>query len=199
MIPIIQFHRMPSGCAARAALTLLAVLALGGAGATWAGPTASTTATAVCLSSGDGYLRARLAGAIDADIEWPNSGTHCEGEVRGSGGVRLSFSRAAGTKPNLLFVFGMSAVREGQPLRARGANLTLIVQGGAQIDGTQGESRCTVDALNQRRLEAAHTYRVEARGFCTQPAHAIRGRGEVLVSRFDFAGVVRYEDGESGH
>ena len=30
-----------------------------------------------CLSTGDGYLRAHLAGAIDATLDWPNSGTRC--------------------------------------------------------------------------------------------------------------------------
>src|SRR5258708_40190326 len=40
-------------------------------------PTASV-APASCLESGDGYFRARLAGAIEANIDWPNSGTQCE-------------------------------------------------------------------------------------------------------------------------
>jgi hypothetical protein len=57
-----------------------------------------------------------------------------------------------------------------------------------------GDSRCTVDSLTQRPLAAARTYRIEARGFCTQPAHAVRGKGDVLVSTFEFAGPVIYED-----
>ncbi len=41
--------------------------------------------------------------------------------------------------------------------------------------------------------EDSGTYRIEARGFCTQPAHAVRGDGEVLVSTFEFAGPVTFE------
>ncbi len=41
-----------------------------------------TAQPVVCLASGDGYLRAHLAGAIDARLDWPNSGTRCEGESR---------------------------------------------------------------------------------------------------------------------
>jgi hypothetical protein len=150
-------------------------------------------APAACLSSGDGYLRARLAGAIDADIDWPNSGTHCDGAARRDPpGVRLSFDRPGGSSPDLLFVFGVSGVREGAPAHALGVNLTVIVQGSSEIFGTLGESRCTIDSLAQRALPQADTYRVEARGFCTQPAHAVRGSGALLVSRFDFAGVVSY-------
>jgi hypothetical protein len=74
-----------------------------------------------------------------------------------------------------------------------GANLTLIVQGTPQIFGTLGDSRCTVDSLTQRRLKAPGAYRVEARGFCTQPAHGVRGPGSVLVKTFEFAGLVNYE------
>ena len=158
--------------------------------------TVPPTGTAkTCLISGDGYLRAHLGGAIEAEIDWPNNGTACEGEPKiDPAGVRLSFRRIAGSRPNLLFVFGLTGVREGEPLHASGANLTIIVQGSDRIFGTRGDSRCTVDSLTQRRLGSEHVYRLEARGFCTQPAHAVRGEGIVIVSRFDFAGIVNYEE-----
>jgi hypothetical protein len=155
---------------------------------------AAPAATAAgCLPSGDGYLRARVAGAIEARIDWPNSGTRCDGEARSQPpGVRLSFRRSAGGKPDLLFVFGVSGVRAGQPAQAARTNLTLIVQGTSKIYGTQGDGRCTVDSLTQKATLSPGIYRVEARGFCTQPAHAVRGDGAVLVSTFEFAGTVNY-------
>ena len=148
-----------------------------------------------CLSSGDGYLRAHIAGAVEARIDWPDQGTHCEGESKDapSAGVRLSFQRAADGDSKLLFVFGLTGVREGRPAKEVGANLTLIVQGTDRIYGTLGDARCTVDSLHQKRLGSAKAYRVEARGFCTQPAHAVRGDGAVLVSTFEFAGLVNYD------
>jgi hypothetical protein len=156
---------------------------------------APVVATAVaCLASGDGYLRAKVGGAVEAQIDWPNSGTRCEGESRDSPpGVRLSFQRASGGAPDLLLVFGLTGVREGESAREVRANLTLIVQGTNRIFGTMGDSRCTIDSLSQRPLEKPHTFRVEARGFCTQPAHAVRGKGDVLVSTFEFAGPVTYD------
>src|SRR6266403_1980963 len=155
---------------------------------------AATAAATACLQSGDGYFRARVAGAIEATIDWPNSGTRCEGEARDKPpGVRLSFHRASGGAADLLFVFGITGVREGRPLREAGTNVTVIVQGTDRIFGTLGDSRCTVDSLTQRALEAPGSYRLEARGFCTQPAHAVRGEGAVLVSTFEFAGLVTYD------
>jgi hypothetical protein len=151
----------------------------------------------MCLASGDGYLRAHLAGAIETDVDWPNSGTHCEGESRRDpNGVRLSFTRPASSNPDLLFVFGINGVREGEAAHGLGVNLTIIVQGSSEIYGTLGDGRCSVDSLSQRRLGAADTYRLEARGFCTQPAHAVRGDGALLVNRFDFAGTVSYARGD---
>jgi hypothetical protein len=152
------------------------------------------TGAVACLASGDGYLRAKMAGAVDARIDWPNSGTRCEGESRDKPpGVRLSFQRASGMAPNLLLVFGLTGVKEGQSAREVKVNLTVIVQGTNRIFGTLGDSRCTVDSLTQRPLDGAKSYRLEARGFCTQPAHAVRGKGDVLVSTFEFAGFVRYD------
>jgi hypothetical protein len=138
-------------------------------------------------------LHARLAGALDTRVDWPNSGTRCQGEARSEPtGVRLSFQRERGGKPDLLFVFGLTGVRPGEPAHAVGTNLTIIVQGTTKIFGTQGDTRCTVDSLTQRALPATGTYRLEARGFCTQPAHQIHGSGTVLVSTFEFAGLVDY-------
>jgi hypothetical protein len=145
------------------------------------------------LATGDGYLRAKIAGAVDAHIDWPNSGTRCEGESRDEPpGVRLSFQRAAGARPNLLLVFGLTGVKRGEPAREVKVNLTVIVQGTSRIFGTLGDNRCTVDSLTQRPLDTPGAYRIEARGFCTQPAHAVRGRGDVLVSTFEFAGPVNF-------
>ena len=144
--------------------------------------TAPPTGPSTCLTTGDGYLRAHLAGAIEENVDWPNSGTRCEGESRDKPpGVRLSFQRAHAGKTDLLFVFGITGVHEGKATREAGVNLTIIVQGTSRIYGTLGDSRCTADSLKQRPLDKPGLYRVEARGFCTQPAHAVRGEGELIL------------------
>ena len=184
MIPIFAGYTLLIGA-------LATLIASSGASAPTGAPVAGSAVA--CLPSGDGYLRATLAGAIDARIDWPNSGTRCEGESREKPpGVRLSFQRAAGSAPDLLLVFGLTGVEEGKAAREVKANLTVIVQGDSRIFSTLGDSRCTVDSLMQRPLASAHSYRLEARGFCTQPAHAVRGKGDELVSTFEFAGPVTF-------
>jgi hypothetical protein len=182
------------------AMPAQATAAPAGSAALPAEPTPATPA--VCLASGDGYFRGHLEGALEARIDWKNLGTRCEGESKNTPpGVRLSFKRLPPGNPDLLFVFGLSGVREGRPAHAIATNLTIIVQGTDRIYGTLGDTRCTVDSLSQRRLkrsdlkrsENSREYRLEARGFCTQPAHAVRGEGAVLLSTFEFAGIVNYE------
>lgn len=148
-----------------------------------------------CLESGDGYFRAHVAGAVEANIDWANAGTRCEGESKfPPPGVRMAFQHSPSRGVDLLFVFGLTGIVEGRAAHEVGTNLTVIVQGTDQFYGTEGDSRCTVDSLGQRRVAGSpHTYRIEARGFCTQPAHAVRGDGAVLVSTFEFAGLVNYD------
>jgi hypothetical protein len=128
---------VPIQGAAAAAPSVALPLAPAAAGSSAAGPAAASA----CLISGDGYLHARLAGSIEATVDWPNSGTHCEGEPRDKPpGVRLSFRRVHGGKTDLLFVFGITGVREGKPTHEAGVNLTIIVQGTSHIFGTPGGS-----------------------------------------------------------
>ncbi len=162
--------------------------------------------TTGCLPNGDGFLRAHLRGAIDTTIDWPNAGTRCQGDERPDHqGVRLSFSREPASAPDLLFVFGISKVQQGRSAHGIGVNLTVIVQGTPRVFGTRGESRCTVDSLMQQPLptppvksaaaQSSH-YRLEAHGFCTQPARAVRGEGAILLTSFDFAGIVSFSKQE---
>jgi hypothetical protein len=194
--PLTIGRRQPSfAVGAGRAVVLLSIAGMGIAAPPPSAPREPAAALSTsCLESGDGYLRASLGGAIEAKIDWPNSGTRCQGEPKDKPpGVRLSFQRVSGASPDLLFVFGITGVREGTPARATGVNVTVIVQGTNRIYGTLGDSRCTVDSLSQRPLKAKGSYRVEARGFCTQPAHAVRGNDAVLVSTFEFAGLVTYD------
>lgn len=152
-----------------------------------------------CLPTGNGYLKARIRGALDLDIDWRNAELECDGGPRPDGsGIRMSFlgpKRADGRR--LRMVFGVSAAREGRSGHALPTNLTVIVEGAQRLYTTRGDDHCTVDTLNQQRLRAPGTprkYRVVARGFCVAPATTLNNNERILVSSFDFAGSAVFGD-----
>jgi hypothetical protein len=152
-----------------------------------------------CLPSANGYLKARIRGALNLDINWRNAEIECDGGPRPDGsGIRLAFAgpkRADGHR--LRLVFGVSAVREGGNGRSLPTNLTVIVEGAQRLYTTRGEDHCTVDTLNQQRLRAPgipRRYRVVARGFCVAPASTLNNAERILVSSFDFAGNAVFGD-----
>lgn len=154
----------------------------------------------MCLPSGDGFLRARLDGALQMRLDWQNDGTQCEGMPRPEGnGIRMSFSRVLeGEGRRLLIVFGIAGLSESSSGRALPANLTIIEEGGKQVFGTLGDDKCVVDQVSQQLItpwrRESRTYRVSGRGFCMQPARAVGGDAGVLMSSFDFVGQVKYGD-----
>jgi hypothetical protein len=154
-------------------------------------------AAAKCLPSGNGYLRARLSGALSTELNWGNDGTECTGAVRPTdGGIRMRFSRAEGTG-RLVLVFGIAKLPEGKAAHDLPVNVTLIREGAGEFFSTQGDDKCTLDAVTQDVIvgipRRTRSYQVTARGFCTEPARAVRGKGAVLMSRFDYSGRVDFE------
>lgn len=161
---------------------------------------ATATPPAQCLPDGTGYLRARLKGSIDTELDWGNEGTGCTGAVRPTdGGIRMRFTHAD-EGGQLIFLFGIAGLREGAPAKALPVNVTVIREGTGEFYGTQGDDKCTLDEVTQTPLvgipHRARTYRIVARGFCTEPARALKGAGSILISRFDYAGRVDFDDEE---
>jgi hypothetical protein len=190
-----------------AAVGLLAALSGAHALQPGAAPAPSSTAgsksvahTAGCLPGGNGYLRARIRGALNLDIDWHNNEIECDGGPRPNGsGLRVSFAgpqHADGRR--LRMVFGVSEAKEGTQGRELPTNLTVIFEGEQRLFATRGDDRCTVDKLEQERLGALggprRSYRIIASGFCISPASTLDGTGRILVTRFDFAGNAVFDD-----
>ncbi|MFO7277595.1 MAG: hypothetical protein DIU56_011210 [Pseudomonadota bacterium] len=180
------------------ALALAAVLT--GSGYAASAPHQSTHAPQGCIATGNGFLRARIRGALDLDIDFRNSELECDGSPRPDGsGIRLSFAgplRADGRRVRM--VFGVGSIGEGAAGRALPTNLTVIFEGEDRLFATRGDANCTVDELRQERIGdlagPRRTYRVVARGFCVSPANAISRDERILVSSFDFAGRATFEE-----
>jgi hypothetical protein len=150
------------------------------------------------LPSGNGFLRARIRGALNLDIDWRNAELECEGAARPDGsGIRLSFAGPIHTDGRRMrMVFGVADATEGNGGSALPTNLTVIFEGEKRLFATRGDNRCTVDKLDQERFGAlggpTRSYRVVARGFCIEPVAGLSANERIVVSSFDFAGQVTF-------
>jgi hypothetical protein len=202
---VARWHRCSSTAwlLARAALlcALSNMIACKSQAQTTTAPGAETIVRTECLPGGKGFMRARLSGVIKTEIAWGND-TDCSGAVRPTdGGIRMRFAGDIpvdkGSKERLVLVFGISGLREGQSAQTLGVNLTVIREGSGQFYSTRGEDKCTLDKVTREPLvgipHRSRSYRLVARGFCTEPARAVRGEGVILLSRFDFAGRVDFD------
>jgi len=192
-------HPLPALAAACIALLGIAV-APATAGGAQTGPSSALEIPRGCLTSGDGFLRAQIRGAVNLDIDWHNGEMQCEGGSRPNGsGVRVSFAGPTSSDGRRLrMVFGVGTAREGTPGHALPTNLTIIFEGENRLFATRGQDRCTVDELDQHRVGSlggpVRTYRIVARGFCISPATTLDEGTRILVRSFEFAGRVTFED-----
>jgi hypothetical protein len=151
-----------------------------------------------CLGDGTGFVRARIRGALNVDLNWKDAQLECGGEARPDGsGLRVSFAGPGPAGKVLRLVFGVRSAHEGAAGKELPTNLTVLVDGG-RVFATRGDDKCTLDQLSQRPLsgqnkdKGTRAWRIEARGFCVAPATALAGKGRILVSRFDFAGRIEF-------
>jgi hypothetical protein len=181
--------------------SLVLACALNGAAAATATPPANpldVPAKTGCLPGGNGFLRARIRGSLNLDVDLRNAELECDGAARPDGsGIRISFAgpvRSDGRR--LRMVFGVAHATEGAAGNGLPTNLTVIFEGETRLFATRGDDKCTIDKLEQERVGSVggtlRSYRVVASGFCTEPANALNDKERIVVSSFDFAGRVTY-------
>ena len=163
-----------------------------------AGAPAAALPAVRCLPDNDGFLTMRLRGSIEREVRWTEPALECTGMSRPDGkGLRVRFAGAF-DGGELAIVFAAPELGIGRSARSVPVNVTLLDGAGERIYGTQGDSRCEFDAVEQRLIEdgaaPGRSYRISARGFCVAPARALDGDGSVLLTRFDFAGRVTADD-----
>jgi hypothetical protein len=169
------------------------------------GGTAESAAKSGCFAAGDGYLRARMRGAVDLDLDWKDAQMQCEGGPRPPGienrsnGIRVSIGGPLrGDGRRIRLVFGIAGIGEGRGGQTLPTNVTILFEGERRVFATLGDDKCTVDSLTQQRVESLGAdraiYRVEARGFCLGPATSLSKGERLLLTSFDFAGRVEFED-----
>jgi hypothetical protein len=155
-------------------------------------PSGHTASAALCKAADAGFLRARMQGALVAEIDWKaGHEPQCLGGPRPAGdGLRLLYKGATAEGP-LLIVIGIGGLEPGVSGRNVPANLTVIREGTGVFYATQGDDKCAFDSVHQEPLGGRpKRFKLTGRGYCTQPARALGAEGAVLMSRFDVEAII---------
>src|SRR5512137_1971559 len=80
---------------------------------------------ALCVAAPTGSIKARLQGALDAELDWGADAPHCLGGLRPQGdGLRLIYKGSAPGAGPLLVVLGIAPLKPGESARNVPVNLT---------------------------------------------------------------------------
>jgi hypothetical protein len=182
-----------------ARIALVAVPALLAAPALLLGAAGDATDAAVeCIPGGGGRLQLAVSGDFDAELDWRNAGTRCDGGPRPAGdALRLMFNR---DDEGLLIVIGITGLARGATGSGLLANVTVVRQGLGLFYGTLGADACIVDVEgNVAEPGFADAYRVSGHGRCAAAIEAIGREGEIRIAPFSFTGLAYWPDEDEDH
>ena len=154
-----------------------------------------------CLPGGNGYLRARVGGAMNLEINWRQRPARMRGQ-RPSGRQRhppeLRRSAPLGRASHAHGVRHSASCTEGKAGRGLPTNVTVIFEGETRLFATRGDDRCTVDELAQERIGALggplRSYRVVGQRLLHRAGHRLKGEERIVAEPLRFRGRTTFED-----
>lgn len=149
-----------------------------------------------CTLLEDGYLRGRLYGALEAEIDWAGRALRCDGMLRpDGGGMRLLFAAGDPEIP-LLFVLGIDALPEDALDRELAVNLTIVDEDRDRFFNSGLGERCwaQLDRVQVLGRAGKREYSIAGEFYCAGALAAVNGPGSVTPAEFRFSGRVSIDD-----
>ncbi len=154
----------------------------------------SPPATDYCLMDRPGYLRGKVYGALQLDIDWTGESLSCEGMYcPNNNGIRLFFS---GNETELAVVIGIDG-RPGNMLdRELNVNVTVIDRQRGWFYSTGGQDRCwtRIDAVELYRPQAEEHYRVDGVLYCAGALPSLNDSGSITLGDIHYSGRLSSEN-----
>lgn len=137
-----------------------------------------------------GYLRARLSGALSADIDWPDAALRCASMRRpGDRGVRLRFSGEVRGE-RLALIIALPDLGAGETGAGFDSVVTITVEGSARFFSTPKLGACWADIETNTPLpDAGGSHIVAGTLDCVGPLGEFNGDAYVDLRDLHFSGV----------
>lgn len=144
----------------------------------------------------DGYLRGRVFGALDMDLDWAGEKLRCEGMARPDGeGIRLHFAWDQGKDERLILVVGIDGVTSPITGLEKPANVTFIDERSGRFFSSGGAGRCWIDISQLASLPARERSRqLKGTLYCTGALPALNDRSSLTFSDLRFYGRFAFDD-----
>ena len=141
----------------------------------------------------DGYLSARLYGAIEAEFDWTRNDLECMGMPRPEGkGVRLRL--AATDRPTgseFVFIIAMPGFDRDSGPGEFDTNTTLIEAGNGRCFSTPDTDNCLVDVENVQPVDdSGDRYAIAGALYCVSPLPEVNGDSSVSIPELEFSGLL---------
>ncbi len=152
-----------------------------------AGP-ATVHAESTCGDAG--YLSASLAGALTAEVDWPDAALRCESMRRPDDrGVRLRLSGEVRGE-RLAFIIAMPGLGAGETGAGFDSVVTITVEGSARFFSTPKLGSCWADIdTNRPIVDAGGSHVVAGTLDCVGPLGEFNGDAYVDLRDVRFSGV----------
>jgi hypothetical protein len=155
--------------------------------------TAGSNPAAAAATAADCEIRARIIGALSADIAWTGTNLTCEGMPRpGGAGARLKFAGASpdGGRPIAIIIAVPDLVRN-EAARELASNVTLIEEGGGRFFSTANLDICMTDIHSSQELPgSANRSSVSGAVYCVAPLAQVNGKSSVSIPQLSFTGLI---------
>lgn len=145
-------------------------------------------------SCGDsGYLRGRLYGAIDWNLDFAANKLQCEGMPRPGGeGARLRFAgRIGDDERQIAIIIAIPELDRGSAGSEYVSNVTVIEEGRGRFFNTVDPSNCLTDitAMTAIHIEGDR-YTISGSLYCLAPLAEVNGDSSVSITELRFEGLI---------
>ena len=151
----------------------------------------------LCSRESDGFIRGRLYGAVELNVDWHGADMNCEGMLRPDGkGIRLLFASRQGREDRLVFVIGVDGEIDRLPDEERVANVTIIDEIDGRFFSTGGNDRCwtTIHKVESIVGETFPAFQIAGELYCSGGLPSLSDRGSVTLDDLRFSGRLALDD-----
>lgn len=137
-----------------------------------------------------GYVRGKVFGALDMELDWSGSQLDCQAMGRPDGqGLRLYFAWDPGDGQRLVLVLGVEGTTTSVARPETPANVTFINERSGHFYSSGGSGRCWTDIIRLATLPGSgHSQRLQGRLYCAAALPALNDRSSLTLGDLHWSG-----------